>query len=208
MHFARIMAVLTSVSVGLTYLGQYFSAHRTGIEGPALLNFSNMDNPVLVIAIFVIANLFYFYSESTTYMSIIKLDKNSLGKEKEIFKLGYKKMWIYFLAFLVTGLIIAGGLILLVVPGIIFSLWYSQTLYLVLEKGMGIKNALKESKKMVVGKLWKLFGRYLVIGIFTGLVGMLASIFPYAGAWFAGFLSPLFLLPTYLMYKDLSKSNA
>ena len=109
---------------------------------------------------------------------------------------------------MITGLIIAGGLILLIIPGIFFSLWYSQTLYLVLEKGIGIKNALKESKKMVVGKLWKLFGRYLVIGIFTALVGMLASIFPYAGAWFAGFLSPLFLLPTYLMYKDLLRSTS
>jgi hypothetical protein len=204
--FARIMAVLTLVSAGLAYAGNYFS-WGINFEDVTMVDFSNVRNLPLAITAFVFANLYYFYSESTAYVSVINLKGGLLGKEKEMFIMGYKKMWKFLITSLSVGLIVVVGLILLIIPGIIFSIWYSQTLYLVVDKNIPLRQALTRSKAMVVGVFWKVLGRFFVFGLFSAIVGMLVGIMPYIGTWIAGFLTPLFILPFFLLYSDLAKSK-
>lgn len=194
--FARIMAVLVIVSTALGYIFSYFfpAAYWENFDAGNI----QMTAPFLIPGI--ITTIVGFWIQSTKYMSIIKMGK----KEKEIFMLGYKKMWKYFAITFVFGLIIAFGLVVLIIPAIIFGIWYQFSVFLVLDKGLRVKDALKKSKLMVKGKFWKLLWINLGFGIFGLLASILLSLIPYVGNLAISFVSPLFMLPSYLLYRDLS----
>jgi len=89
------------------------------------------------------------------------------------FYTNYKLFWKYAGASIVYGLIVCGGLILLIVPGIIWALKYKMFSYLVVEKKMGIKAALRESAHITKGARWSLLGFIIVMGLIN-VVGFLA----------------------------------
>lgn len=81
---------------------------------------------------------------------------------------------------ILTGLAVLGGLILLVIPGIIFSIWFAFGFYaLVLDNKRGTE-ALKHSKSLVAGRWWGVFWRLLapalVFGIITSIIQWIIGI--------------------------------
>ena len=86
------------------------------------------------------------------------------------------------LASLLTGIIIAFGLILLIVPGIIFACKLAFTPYLVVERKMEVIEAIKTSWSMTDGHAWKVFGIALlaipicIAGLLLFGVGIILSI--------------------------------
>lgn len=78
---------------------------------------------------------------------------------------------------LLTGLIIIGGFILFIIPGIIFAYQYSQAIYVMVENPeMGVWDAMKESKRLMVGHKFEFFifglsfiGHILLILITLGI---------------------------------------
>ncbi len=100
-------------------------------------------------------------------------------------------------ASLLAGIAIVAGFILLIVPGIILSILFMFVGYLVIEKGRGPIEALKESAEMTKGNRLQLFLFGLaLIGI--NLLGMLAL--------FVGLLVtiPVSFLATVHLYRTLS----
>ncbi|HRH23553.1 MAG TPA: hypothetical protein PK295_02905 [Candidatus Magasanikbacteria bacterium] len=66
---------------------------------------------------------------------------------------------------ILVGLIVLGGFILLIIPGIIFSVWFVFTLQArVLDQKKGT-NALSASKSLVAGNWWGVFGRIVLATI-------------------------------------------
>ena len=92
-----------------------------------------------------------------------------------------KLAWEYFVASLLSGLIIFGGLILLIIPGIYFMLRYMFVRFAVLD-GAGILGSLSSSAKMTVGVKWKLlvFGLAMIglniLGALALMIGLLLTI--------------------------------
>lgn len=194
--FARIMAVLVIATTAIGLVSGYF--YPTDYLQNS--DFTNIPMFVGFLVISLVSIILGLWSQSTQYFAILKMG----DPEKEIFKIGYQKIGRFLLISLVIGLIILGGTILLIIPAIIFGVWYSFSTWLVLDKNMGIKESLKVSKQMVSGKFWKILGRSLVFGLFAFLVSIVLSIIPYAGEIMLSFIAPLLLLPFYLLYRDLS----
>ena len=86
------------------------------------------------------------------------------------------------LASLLTGMIIAFGLILFIVPGIIFACKLAFTPYLVVDRKMDVIEAIKTSWKMTDGHALKVFGIALlaipicIAGLLLLGVGIILSI--------------------------------
>ncbi len=202
LFFARIMAVLTVVSTVISYFHAYISQFAVD---PKTFSIS-FDNPLLAILSILIALfsfLFYFYSQSTIYSAILNIGLN----EKDVFKLGYTKKGKFFFTSLVFWLIILLGMILLVVPMVIFGVWYSFAVFLAMDKNLNVRDSLKRSKLMVKNKFFKVLGRFVVFGLFLSLVSIFLSSFPYVGLVISQFVTPLFILPYLLLYRDLSKTS-
>lgn len=77
----------------------------------------------------------------------------------------------FILGSILYGLIILGGLILLIVPGIIWAIKYQFFAYLIVDKNMSPMEAIKKSGEITAGKKGKLF-----------LLGLLFALINIAGA--------------------------
>ncbi len=78
---------------------------------------------------------------------------------------------------ILTSLIVLGGTILFIIPGIIFAVWYNFAVYAVaLENARGM-NALSISKSLVVGRWWSIAGRLAIIGVVSAVLVLLPNAF-------------------------------
>ncbi len=90
--------------------------------------------------------------------------------------------WNYLAASILLSLVIVAGFILLIVPGIIFALMFMFTTFIVIDRGLGPIDAMKESRRMTRGHKWQLLGFGLVlmliniVGAIALLVGLLVTV--------------------------------
>lgn len=101
--------------------------------------------------------------------------------------------WNYFLAYLLVAVSVIIGIILLIVPGIIVAIMFGFSCYLVVDRGLGPIEAIKESMRITKGHRWDLFVLVLAclgimilgficlfVGIFVALpIVMLAGVHAY-----------------------------
>lgn len=99
--------------------------------------------------------------------------KEALGKAVSRWGSG---IWTNILA----GLIIFGLTLLLIIPGIIWSNYYTFIVYVVILKNLSGKEALDYSKSLVEGYWWRIFGISILFGICNFILGYaVGSIFEY-----------------------------
>lgn len=70
---------------------------------------------------------------------------------------------------------------LLIIPGIIFTIFWAFAIPAVMISGLSGMSALSDSKSIVSGRWWKVFGNLLVIGILVGIIGAIISS-PFSGS--------------------------
>jgi hypothetical protein len=80
---------------------------------------------------------------------------------------------------IVSGFILLGLFLLLIVPGIIWSVYYTFWLYVVALRKIGGTTALAYSKNLVVGQWWRVLGVIIVIAIADLITGLIVNI-PFA----------------------------
>ncbi|MBP2652742.1 MAG: hypothetical protein H6Q73_311 [Firmicutes bacterium] len=68
------------------------------------------------------------------------------------------------------GLIIVGLTLFLVIPGIIWSIYYTFVLQVVVLRDVGGKKALDYSKSLVKGRWWRVFWKLLAVGIIYAVI--------------------------------------
>jgi uncharacterized membrane protein len=81
--------------------------------------------------------------------------------------------WKYLGMYILVALVIAAGLILLIVPGIIFALMFMFAPFIVIERELGPIDSMKESNRITRGHKWPLFGLLLLL-VAINLLGLLA----------------------------------
>jgi len=96
-----------------------------------------------------------------------------LGIERSVdLPLSYKSVFGYFAytlpllgAAVLMSILVTIGFLLLIIPGIYLSLAYMFTVPLVVEKNLGIWDAMETSRKAVTSHWFKLFFLFLIMGI-------------------------------------------
>ncbi|MDR1998106.1 MAG: hypothetical protein LBQ83_07280 [Candidatus Margulisbacteria bacterium] len=83
-----------------------------------------------------------------------------------------KYFWTMLGTNILYSLIILGGYILLVIPGLVWTITYAFAPLLVIDKKLSVTQALAASRKLVSGQRWPVFLWSLAIGIFN-LAGLL-----------------------------------
>jgi uncharacterized membrane protein len=104
-------------------------------------------------------------------MGVINITLKFVDKKKPSLKDLYytQKLFNYILASILRGLIILGGFILLIVPGIILAVKLQFAEYLVVDRKLNYDAALRGSWKMTKGVKWNLF----LLGILLFLINLL-----------------------------------
>jgi len=106
------------------------------------------------------------------------------------------------------GLVVFAGFLLLIVPGIIFAVWFSFSKYVLVSEGKKGSSAMKRSKELVEGHWWDVLGRFAFIALVSFVAGSVLGLVPVVGQLAASLLLPSFLVVySYLLYKDLKEET-
>lgn len=107
----------------------------------------------------------------------LKIAKGKEPKFQDLFS-QIKKFFSYFVASFLYGLLVLVGILLFIVPGIIWSIKYRFFTYFIVE-GEGPINALKKSGQITSGAKAKLFVFGIVLGLisFLGALALLVGVF-------------------------------
>jgi uncharacterized membrane protein len=101
----------------------------------------------------------------------LRMDDGEKPKFSDIFN-EYSLFWKYLGVSILFPLAVLGGLILLIVPGIIWAVRFSFSMLIVVDSKMGPIAAMKESYALTKGSFWSLLLFWISIGLinFIGLI--------------------------------------
>jgi len=108
--------------------------------------------------------------------------------------------WRLFGLYIVTGLIVIAGLILLIVPGLIFLRRYFLASYVMIDKNLSIGDSLKRSAELSgtnTGAIWGVLGVMLLIS--------LINIIPFIGGLISFVVGCLYSIAPAMRYEQLKK---
>lgn len=83
---------------------------------------------------------------------------------------------------LLTALAVIGGLLLFIIPGLIFIAWFSLSQYAMVAENLGVIESMKRSKQLVKGRVWEMWSLIMlpsmagVIPFVGGLINFVLSI--------------------------------
>ncbi len=113
--------------------------------------------------------------------------------------LGLNRVWAFLWLFSLVGLIVGGGFGLLIIPGILFTVWFSFAQYVLAAEDTRGMEALLKSKEYVRGHGWGVFGRLLLLM----LIFIPISLIPIVGPLLSMLLGPFTMIYYNEIYQDL-----
>ncbi len=176
---------------------QTFGSAGNMLLGPGLAPAIGLG--IIVILAFIVASIFLLAMSTSLEL---RSSKNETPSFDTLFQTA-KKFWLRQLGlFIVMGIIITIGLILLIVPGIyaIGRLIFAP--YLMFDKDLGIVDSLKASANLTkgnAGPVWAAIGLTILFGVGAGIIGA----FPVIGELLSTLIMIAFSLIIVLRYREL-----
>ena len=197
--FVAIAAIPTVAFIVTGLIFVVFAALGWFLAGPLVLV------PLaifLILAITVIA----VWGQAALLTAITDREE-SIGI-RESYRRAQSKVLSYWWIIFLVNLVVMGGFVFFIVPGVIFSIWLSfSVLILIVENEKGT-NALVRSKEYVKGRWGEVFWRFFFVGVLAFGCYMLVSLVshllaaPILASLFQLF-GTLFLTPFVFMYEFL-----
>jgi uncharacterized membrane protein len=148
--------------------------------------------------IFVLRTLaMILYMFVVTIFSLSYVEKGSFSFDDITKALTLKRFCYFLVTALLFALSVLGGVLLLIIPGLIFAICMCFYKYIILENDLSPIEALKQSIRTTKGYRWKIFWFYML----GGLVMLLGVLCLFVGLFFT---IPLVLIADTLVYKKLS----
>jgi len=106
----------------------------------------------------------------------------------------------------IIGILLEAGTVVSLIAFIfVFTVRLAFSRFVFIDENLGIKASLTESMNLVKGKYWAILGRLLVFGVISWIIRIILSQIPYGiGLVVMILCGGLFILPTYLLYKEIS----
>ena len=122
----------------------------------------------------------------------LKAVRNEPFKTYDMF-MAFQNIWNVVIANILVSIIVGIGIVLLIVPGIIFACRLAFVSYLVMDQKMEAMEAIKKSWEMTKGYTWTIFGM-AVMSFFIAIAGLIClgvGIFP-AIIWISSAFASLY----------------
>lgn len=126
----------------------------------------------LLLLVLIVVGVYLLLWSSVAFLQVVIAHAERISV-KEAFRRARSELGKFFLTSLLAGLAVAGGFVLVIIPGLIFLAWFSQSTYIVLVEHISGKAALSKSKSYVKGRTGAVLWRVLFVGIITALVSIL-----------------------------------
>lgn len=101
-------------------------------------------------------------------------------------------LWKLFITYVIYIVLLVLLFLLLIVPGIIFMVYWYVFSYVVLDQGLSGMNALKKSKEMIKGNWWKTFALFVIAILISGVISSISSGISSGNSLISGLLMAIF----------------
>ena len=195
---------LFGILASLAILSPLFLMGFLGEEGPDLSGASYIILVLFIVAL-VASVVWGVWFQTTIIKAVSLVLKGEIKGVKETFKLAWPRVGNYAITTILVGLLLLGGFLLLIIPGILVLVWFAFANYIVVTEKIGARDALRRSKALVKGYFWQVLGRGAVFVLFYLLIQIVASLIPVVGPLVLSLFSPYYILLPFLMYQALKK---
>lgn len=198
--YSKKIGVLTgilAVPFILSYLSGYFYEINQALA--AILSFT-----------YLVA---FFWAQVAILFVII--DQKEVTSFQVAVQKGWSKILPFFWLSLLSLFIIIGGFFLMIIPGIIFYVWFLFPSFILIVENKGGMDAFMRSKQLVTGYWLKIFGRtiflFALVFLFISPIILVTMLIPFINTEIVSNLissfigTPIVLIFSYLIYKDLIK---
>lgn len=197
--FALLQLLLT----GVIYLGSFLFWYQ---QGGVADSFSPSIIFLLALGAGAIVVIFFstwLYIATVHAISQI-VDGKILGVRKTFDKSLPRVLPVFFTGIL-TGILVVLGFVLLIIPGIIFLIWFYFAQYVAIVEGLGPVAALRRSRQIVKGYFWPLVWRSLAYIAYMVLISAVSSLVlqPIIHTIIFTLIGPYFYVMPFLLYKEL-----
>ncbi|MCL5094023.1 MAG: hypothetical protein M1355_02745 [Patescibacteria group bacterium] len=109
---------------------------------------------------------------TSLYKAIIDTDQGQSLQIGRTYKESFKFILPLILIQILVGLSIIGGIFLLIVPALIFGIWYSFAPFILFSENLRGRAALRRSHDLVRGRWWGVFGRIILASLLVGAISL------------------------------------
>ncbi|MFA5031248.1 MAG: hypothetical protein WC495_06725 [Patescibacteria group bacterium] len=193
--FAGLTGAMTSTSGDATIGGSI-----AGVSG------------ILLVALLVVYVLLYAWIQGAFILLFSK--EEAEPNIRMVITEAKQFIWPLWWASILVVFVVMVGMFLLVIPGIIFAIWFSFTTMIVVLEGLRGTDAMRKSKSYVQGRWWGVFGRLILLSIAIGIASSIVdkifgSFGSYSGALFSSLATAFIFTPfaiayQYLFYRSIS----
>ncbi len=206
-RFRILIGIAVWIVIGSFLLG-LFAGFLVLIKKGTLPEHFNPSRDILFFSvIFIIGLMLTFWSTIALLLAV-----HERGQKIGIID-SFRKTWTKLLSYIwisiLVGLCLLGGTILLIIPGIIFFVWFSFSTYVLVAEDIKRKQALARSKMLVKGHWWKVFWILIIFNTveyiilyFSGFTPVVGGVLP---SIFGILIIPFLVIFFFLVYEDLKK---
>ena len=145
-------------------------------------NFSTAVINVYEWAIYGVFMLVLFVVNLLMGIALVLALSNQSLSIKAAYSEARKYFWRYILLSILLTVILGLGYLFLIIPGIILTVWFSFSVFVMILENQGPINSLKQSRRYVKGRWWGIFGRLLGLILLTFILSAIVSAVAAAGA--------------------------
>lgn len=191
LYFISLLIVLAPIAL-LVVGGYYLSVYSDFNKAFAIAG--------IITGALVGAVAMYWVYASVIYAVV----DESLGIKAALGK-GWFNLGSFIWVLSIAPFIIGGGYILFIIPGVILSVLFVFSQYILAQEGVRGMDSLLKSREYVRGYGMPVFLRLLVIWGAAMIVSTLFSLVPIVGPVASYFITPYILIFTCLIYRDLRR---
>jgi len=114
---------------------------------------------------------YFIMTLSYLYLSLYKKQNASMNLGQAV-KGGLKYFWKYLGLSLLVVILLIPLFILLIIPGLIFSIYWVFSGYVLMGENTGIWESMKRSKLIVKGRWWTVLGYSILLALVMGLISI------------------------------------
>jgi hypothetical protein len=152
---------------------------------------------------------FYFLLNIATIKAVSQVLSGSKFDFRKNLTFSIKKFIPIFAADILVFLIIIFGLVLLIIPAVIFYIWLYFVKYIMVVEDVSPLTAIKKSRNLARGYFWALIIRSAVLFVLNLLasfaVGVL--IFPLVKTAILTLITPYWMLLTFMLFEEIKKNK-
>lgn len=195
-HFIRFIAIIAVIQIPISLVSLLYQILFTK------LNTATETGAVVVMLLSTVPMLFLALLGQTLGSGALarSVAETYLGHDMsvgQVYRHVLPKLLTLILVAILVGLCVGVGFLLLVVPGVIFSLWFALTTPAIIMEDLNATAGMSRSRALVQGNLGKVFAIGFLVFVLAFVISMP---FQFGGALLVGFVAkgnqPLSLLIT------------